>query len=738
MRKINKRYFRSMRTNRSFHLVVILLTVLIGTLIIAAISTASLMGQVYRQGIRDCNTEDAQFMTMFPIPEDRIGHLEERYAVKLESMTYYDEEAGDYVLRLAAENTAVNTCQVTAGNAPAGDGEVMLSERFADAQGLHIGDSVQIGGKQFTVSGFMVRTDYLCMLRALTDTFPDYNSFGLAVGTSAAVEAMPDIHSYYAVRFDRDNSLEFRKGVNEEFRILSYTAAASNMRIQSALNQSELVMSVAVIIAPVLYGIVLLLIVLMLSRKLKAEQKQVGTLIALGYRPREIRRHYALYSLVPGVIGSVLGLICGYAATFPFSQMYFNFFEALPHTVTVKPLLAVLALVLPPLLYVCAGDLTVRRMLRKDPVQMLRQTDAGKASSGVLADKRMPFRRKYRIRSVLGHKARSAVIIIGVAVSTLCILMGWITKDSADDIVDSSVDQIPYNYSYLLNTTEFQLPEGAEAALVSRYERDGSTLLFSLWGYQEDTAYFKMQTLKGEPMAYGSYYMTNAAAESYGVQPGDNFTFRDLITTEEHTIQIAGILDDNINSAVYTSTANAAEIMGYDAADRNTIVSNDKLELDADMVLSETSREDYRESVKSAVQVYYKMCYIVLFVGFMLGVLSMYLISGMIVEENTVNISMLKILGYRKREIRNLVLTGNHLLLCIGFVVGIPLALAVCGSVCASSAETTGMLISLYVKPVSYVVTLLIVLASYLLSLVLAGRKVERIEMTESLKRNNE
>lgn len=256
--------------------------------------------------------------------------------------------------------------------------------------------------------------------------------------------------------------------------------------------------------------------------------------------------------------------------------------------------------------------------------------------------------------------------------------------------------------------------------------------------YQEDTAYFKMQTLKGEPMAYGSYYMTNAAAESYGVQPGDNFTFRDLITTEEHTIQIAGILDDNINSAVYTSTANAAEIMGYDAADRNTIVSNDKLELDADMVLSETSREDYRESVKSAVQVYYKMCYIVLFVGFMLGVLSMYLISGMIVEENTVNISMLKILGYRKREIRNLVLTGNHLLLCIGFVVGIPLALAVGGSVCASSAETTGMLISLYVKPVSYVVTLLIVLASYLLSLVLAGRKVERIEMTESLKRNNE
>lgn len=64
-----------------------------------------------------------------------------------------------------------------------------------------------------------------------------------------------------------------------------------------------------------------------------------------------------------------------------------------------------------------------------------------------------------------------------------------------------------------------------------------------------------------------------------------------------------------------------------------------------------------------------------------------------------------------------------------------PLGQQVCAKLLRTGAKRP---ISLYVKPVSYVVTLLIVLASYLLSLVLAGRKVERIEMTESLKRNNE
>lgn len=738
MMKLNKRYFRSIRTNLSFNLVVTLLTILIGALIIAAISTAELMNDVYNKGIEDCLTEDAQFVTMLPLSDSDISEAEQKYSVKIEEMVYCDDEKDDYVLRLAGINDKVNICQVTKGNAPASDKEIMISERFADAQKLKIGDSIDICGESFRISGYMVRTDYLCMLRELTDSFPDYSSFGLAVANRSVVSELTDSRSYYAVRYQKDNSVEFRKGINSDRRILNYTAVNNNIRVQSALNQAKLVKSVALIVAPMLYGIVLLLITLMLSRRLKGEQKQIGTLIALGYKGAEIKRHYALYSLVPGIIGAAVGLVCGYAAAFPFSEMYFNFFEAQPHTVRVSPVTAVLALILPPLLYTLVSNLTVGRMLRKDPVEMLRQTDKKKKGSAFLAGRSLPFRKKYRLRSVFGHISRSIVIVTGIAVSTICILMGWITKDSADNIVDSSVDLIPYDYSYMLNTTEFDVPDDAESALVSRFETSDSTLLFSLWGYEEDTDFFTMKTKSGKDMQYGSYYMTNAAAVSYGVSEGSSFTFRDLITTEEHTVKIEGIIDDNINSAVYTSTENAAEIMGYGKDDRNMVVSRKKLEYDPDTVMSSSSRDDYRDSVKSAVQVYYKMCYIVILVGFMLGVLSMYLISNMMIEENTINISMFKILGYRKKEINSLVLSGNHILLIFGILIGIPPALLVGKSICASSAETTGMLISLYVKPLSYLITVIIILASYVLSLLMVSNKVGRVEMTESLKRNNE
>ena len=49
------------------------------------------------------------------------------------------------------------------------------------------------------------------------------------------------------------------------------------------------------------------------------------------------------------------------------------------------------------------------------------------------------------------------------------------------------------------------------------------------------------------------------------------------------------------------------------------------------------------------------------------------MICGMITEESDRNISMLEILGYRDRGVRSFVLSSGHLLVPVGFVIGVPL-----------------------------------------------------------------
>lgn len=594
-------------------------------------------------------------------------------------------------------------------------------------------------GRQYRIVGFMVRADYLAMLKEATDSFANYERFGMAVINRAAVEEAEEHSEYYSVRYSADSSVEFRRDLNADHHILSYTVSSGNMRINSALNQSKLIFSIALVVVPVLYIIVLLLISLMLKRRLKSEQRQIGTLVALGYRKSEIFRHYSIYALIPAVIGGVIGVIGGYFAAFPFSAFYFGYFESVPYTVKADVVTVIVILTAPLLLYTLAAYFTVSKVLKKTPVEMLRQTEKSPGhSSRALVGKDISFRTKYRIRSVVMHKSRSVVIVVGMIISTVCVLIGWCIKDSVDTLVNHSIDSIPYEYACILNKTETEVPGDAEGALVAGYETESSSVGFTMFGYQENSRFINMKTLDGDDMEYGKYYITYAASAAYGVGKGGQLVFRDLITAEEYSVTIAGVIDDNTSTTVYTSIENTAGFSGYEAGQYNMFMSEKELDPDENTVISTTSREDSRKAIESVTDMYYSVCYMVTLVGFLLGVLSMYLLTSMIIEENTVNISMLKILGYRKNEISRLILMTNTVLVLTGFLLGIPVTLLFGRQVFASSVEIVGMFFPMTLLPVSYLIAFAVIALAYIVSLLLSSRKVGKITMTESLKRNNE
>ena len=178
--------------------------------------------------------------------------------------------------------------------------------------------------------------------------------------------------------------------------------------------------------------------------------------------------------------------------------------------------------------------------------------------------------------------------------------------------------------------------------------------------------------------------------------------------------------------------------MGYEKDERNTVISDEKPDLDEDMVIKTLSKADVEKSIKAVVDMYYAVCYIITVIGFIIGVLSMYLIAGMMIGENTVNISTLKILGYRKKEISGLILGPNTVMAVIGMILAVLLTIAISAAMFASSVADIGVYFPMTIKPFSYVLTCVVIVLSYMVSVFLAQRKVDRIEMTESLKRNNE
>ena len=122
-------------------------------------------------------------------------------------------------------------------------------------------------------------------------------------------------------------------------------------------------------------------------------------------------------------------------------------------------------------------------------------------------------------------------------------------------------------------------------------------------------------------------------------------------------------------------------------------------------------------------------------VGVVLGVFVLYLIINMIVAETATNISVMKVLGFSQKEISNRVLNVNHILVCIGYLIGIPAAYMFVGY--SDTIENYGMLLSPVLTARTLVIGFVLTWVVYEISLLLQKKKISRIDMVEALKENN-
>lgn len=740
---INKRAARSIKKNISFYIISTILTVLICILIIAPMSTGHNMTNVIDKFVDDYKAEDAEFVTYNPISDDDMAKLENDYDVIMEYSRYKDIkiDTGDLegsTIRVFDMPEKLNLCNVRDGCMPE-SGEVLLTQNFADAHDIKVGDTVNVGEYSYKVSAFATKADYIYMLEKLSG-YVEKDKFAVMVACHDDYDKIDaDETAYYSIRYNRDNSKEVRAKLNDDYVIASYLAATTNTRISMPVNEGDAVTNMATMYAPIMFIIVLALIVMVLGRNIRNEQYLLGTFLALGFSKKQIVRHYMRFGMLPGIVGSVIGIVAAIPVTKAISYFYIEYdFEKLEYTVTYDVSSILTALILPTVIYCLAIAVQASRLLRKSPVDLLRNTGKDSMAIGIMKNSRAKTQSKMRIRSVLGHPGRSIVTTIGVCVAAFCIMAGLIMDDSLDSLMhDGLTSSVKYNYLYRLNSLGEGEPDEGEALFQNYYEVDGNTVQLSTQGIDEGSKYFPDKTDAGDKLDLDKYYLTSAAAETYGVKTGDEFTFCNIADLKEHKVKISGVVTDNTHCYLYTSRKNATELAGVDSGVYNCIISDTKLELDKDLVASETSMAVSADTMENIMGPMNAIIVGIEVLGIILGVFVLYLVINMIVSEMGTNISVMKVLGFSKREITNRVLNVNHILVCIGFLIGIPAAYAFVKVGYADTIENYGMLLAPVVKVKAVIIGFVLTWITYEISLLLQKRKISRIDMVESLKENN-
>ena len=548
---INKRAGRSIKKNKSFYIISIILTALTSMIIVAAVSTGHTLTSVVRDFVDEYKAEDAEFVTYKPLSEEDIDKLEKEYDVILEYSGYKDihVKGGDLdgvTIRAFAMPEKLNLCDVREGHEP-GDGEALLTQDFADVHNIKIGDEISLGDDSYKVSAYTTKADYIYMLQTFTG-FIDNEKFAAIVVDRPEYDRIDTEETgYYSIKYNKDNSKEVREKLNSDYIIASYMAVTTNTRISMPVNEGDAVTNMATMFAPVMFVIVLTLIVMVLGRNIKNEQYLLGTFISLGFSRKQIIGHYVRYGLIPGVVGSVLGVLVSIPLTKVLCRFYIEYdFETLIYKPIYDLPSVVIALVVPTLLYCAAIAIQAGKLLKKAPVDLLRNTGKDTKAIGIMKNSRAKTQVKMRVRSVMGHPGRSIVTTIGVAIAAFCIVAGLVMSDSMDALLnDGLTSSIKYEYLYRLNTLQQGTPDEGEALFQNYYEVDGSTVQLSAQGIETGSKYFPDKTDSGEKLELDKYYLTSAAAETYGVEAGDEIIFFNIADLEEHKVKISGIVTDN-------------------------------------------------------------------------------------------------------------------------------------------------------------------------------------------------
>ena len=740
---INKRAVRSVKKNISFYIISTILTVLISILIIAPLSTGHNMKKVINDFVEKYKTEDAEFVTYNPISEDDMKTLESDYDVVMEYSRYKDLKfsGGDVdglTVRVFDMPEKLNLCNVRDGSMPE-NGEALITQNFADLHGIKVGDEISLGKYSYKISAFATKADYIYMLEKQSG-YVDKSKFAVMVVTHDDYEKISaDETGYYSIKYNRDNEKEVREKLNDEYVIASYLAATTNTRISMPVNEGDEVSKIATMYAPVMFIIVLALIVMVLGRNIRNEQYLLGTFISLGFSRKQIIGHYMRFGLIPGIVGSVLGTIASIPVTRAITYFYIAYdFETIDYTVRYDTASILAALILPSFAYCLAIALQAAKLLRKSAVDLLRNTGRDSRAIRIMRNSHAKTQLKMRVRSVIGHPGRSVVTIIGVCVAAFCILAGFIMSDSLDSLMhDGLTSSVKYEYLYRLKTLGNGSPDKGEALFQNYYEIDGNMVQLSAQGIDEESMYFPDKTDTGEKLDLDKCYLTSAAAETYGVNAGDELTFYNIADLKEHKVTISGVVTDNTHCYLYTSRDNATKLAGVDPGTYNCIISDKKLDLDKNLVAGETSMKVSADTMDNLMGPMKAIIIGIEILGIVLGVFILYLVINMIVSETGTNISVMKVLGFSRKEIVNRVLNVNHILVCIGFLIGIPAAYAFVKVGYSDTIENYGMLLAPVLTVKAIVLGFVLTWITYELSLLLQKRKISRIDMVEALKENN-
>ena len=498
--------------------------------------------------------------------------------------------------------------------------------------------------------------------------------------------------------------------------------------------------------------IAMLSVITTMTRVVKKQKLQIGTMKALGIKNSKIVMHYVGYGFFVSLAAAIVGIILGkyFIGTF-FLNMEMDYFEVPNGVPVVKPLSYLVALLV-VMVVSFITYLTCRKELFKKPAEALRnEVPNVKVSSLNLSTKgifkKLNFSSKWNYRDILRNKFRTVTAVVGIVGCCMLIVCAFGMLNSMNHFIKLQFEDL-YNFNYKLSLKE-NLKDDELKVLTDKYGNNTSetlTIETKIGKEREANTIFvtnagnlvRFQNKNGEFIKVNKnngVYVTRKLADQKNLKVGDTIKWHIYGVNKYYESKIVGLTKDpQVQNLTMTKEYLESLDIDYkpDSLYTNTDLKGIK---DIKNVSLVQDINELKNSLESMLSMMKSMIMLIIVFAIGLGAIIIYNMGILSYSEKQYQFATLKVLGFSDKKIRKIFVQQNNWITVLSIIIGLPTGYYMTSwifkSVIADNYD-----FSAYINLSTYLIAIIgTILVSTIVSRMLS-KKVNKIDMVSSLKAN--
>lgn len=454
--------------------------------------------------------------------------------------------------------------------------------------------------------------------------------------------------------------------------LMTFVKAGDNARIQAASGDQELYRSVGTIAGAILLILISYVLSVFVVHSIDQESAVIGALYALGVKRKNLMAHYVTLPTVITFVSGLIGTLLGYSSLGVPIQMQdcYNYYSLPDLDVIYMTYLFIYGIVVPPVISIIVNSLVIRKRLSKPVLTMIRnEQKVGNGKDIRLGN--MSFMNLFKIRQMLRESRTGFTVVFGMFVSLLLAMMSLEIYTYCANVNRDYVNDTKYEYMYTYKYPTEEVPEGG-------YEAYAKTLKKKIYGYNFDITV--MGLTENNPFfdvnlsdSSSKVAISSSIAYKYGLDVGDTLTLKDDEADKIYAFEIASVAQYAPSFMVFMPYDKALELFDEPEDYFNVVFSDHALDVETGRLYATTTKTDVKKAAGIFSDIMQGMILTIGGVSVLIFIVVMYLMMKVMIDRSSFNIALIKIFGYRNKEVKKMYLDGNFYIITIGALISIPL-----------------------------------------------------------------